>query len=112
MPINDCPDLRMHLRYRSGPGVLLNNFNPLIAHHCAFCHSVISTRAIRKHYSETHPQLLGYETNYRDQVRGLASLGSGPGICVFCNSTCRDARIHQCGVLFQVNLLMRQIYGS
>ena len=51
VPISARPALRMHLRYKSIPGILLDK--PLVAelaNHCAFCHLAAPTRSIRKHY--------------------------------------------------------------
>ena len=62
VPICDRPDLRMHLRYRSIPGLLLNQaLMTELAHHCAYCHCAIAARSIRKHYRDCHAQLLTYE---------------------------------------------------
>ena len=80
VPIAARPSLRMHLRYKSIPGLLLDK--PLIselAHHCAYCHQAIPARSIRKHYSEQHQGLLAFEAVHRDIVYGLANLGSGRG---------------------------------
>ena len=39
VPICDRPDLRMHLRYRSIPGLLLNKaLTTELSQHCAYCH--------------------------------------------------------------------------
>ena len=57
-------------------GSLLNKaLTTELSQHCAYCHSAISVRAIRKHYSDAHPQLLGYEPHCHDQIRGLINLG-------------------------------------
>ena len=62
VPICDRPDLRMHLRYKSIPGLLLNKaLMSELANHCAYCHSAIAARSIRRHYRDAHPQLLQYE---------------------------------------------------
>ena len=54
VPICNRPDLRMHLRYRSFPGLLLNKaLTTELSQHCAF-----SSPPIRKPYKDTHPQLL------------------------------------------------------
>ena len=106
VPICNRPDLRMHLRYRSIPGLLLNKaLTTELSQQCAF-----SSPPIRKPYKDTHPQLLIYEPHCREQVRGLANLGSGKGICVLCNSTCKDVRTHECGVLLQLSGFMGQTY--
>ena len=81
-----------------------------LASHCAYCHSVISSRAIRKHYADAYPYLEGFAKHARDQIHGLANLGSGKGICVLCQQSCRDVRNHACGVLYQLNISMGQIY--
>ena len=80
VPIYDRPDLRMHLRYKSIPGLLLNKaLMKELSNHCAYCHSAIAARSIRRHYRDCHAQLLPFETLHRDQVYGLANLGSGKG---------------------------------
>lgn len=78
VPISNRPDLSMHLRYRSVPSLLFNKaLIPEFNQHCIYCHCAISSRAIHKHYKDAHPHLLVYEPHCRDQVRGLANLGSG-----------------------------------
>ena len=94
VPICDRPDLRMHLRYKSIPGLLLNQALMIgLAHHCAYCHCAIAARSIRKHYRDCHAQLLTYEPMHKDQVYGLANLGSGRGTCVLCSQTCPNASV-------------------
>ena len=111
VPICDRPDLRMHLRYKSIPGLLLNqSLMAELASHCAYCHSVISSRAIRKHYADAYPYLEGFAKHARDQIHGLANLGSGKGICVLCQQSCRDVRHHACGVRYQLSVLIGQTY--
>ena len=110
-PICDRPDLRMHLRYKSIPGLLWNqSLMAELANHCAYCHSAISSCAIRKHYTDAYPHLDGFAKHARDQIHGLANLGSGKGICVLCQQSCRDVRNHACGVLYQLSVLMGQTY--
>ena len=101
----------MHLRYKSIPGILLDKALVCeIAHHCVFCHLAVPARSIRKHYGERHQGLLVYEALHRDQVYGLANLGSGKGTCVLCAQQCNDVRTHQCGVLLQISILLGQTY--
>ena len=71
----------MHLRYKSILGILLDK---ALVSHCVFCHLAVPARSIRKHYGERHQGLLVYEALHRDQVYGLANLGSGKGTCVLC----------------------------
>lgn len=112
VPINNRPDLHIYLHYRYMPGILKNK--PLtteLAYHGAFCHSAISTITIRKYYNEMHSQFLSYGAHCRTQVRDLANLGIDSWIYVLYNTICRDVRTHQCGVLFQINILIVQIYN-
>ena len=110
VPICDRPDLRMHLRYKSIPGLLLNQaLMTELAHHCAYCHCAIAARSIRKHYRDCHAQLLTYESMDKDQVYGLANLGSGRGTCVLCSQACNNLQQHQCGVLMQLSITLGQI---
>ena len=81
-----------------------------LANHCAYCHTAIAARSIRRHYKNAHPQLLQYEPLHRDQVYGLAQLVSGKGQCMLCEQTCNNVQRHQCGVLFQLSVLLGQTY--
>ena len=109
VPICNGPDLRMHLRYKSIPGLLLNKaLMKELSNHCAYCHSAIAARSIRRHYRDCHAQLLTFEPLHRDQVYGLANLGSGKGICILCDQTCNNVRTHQCGVLLQLSIMLGQ----
>ena len=113
VPIAARPSLRMHFRYKSIPGLLLDK--PLIselAHHCAYCHQAIPARSIRKHYSEQHQGLLAFEAVHMDSVYGLVNLGSGRGACIFCEQKSNDIRQHQCGVLLQISTLLGQTYNA
>ena len=101
----------MRLRYKSIPGLILNKaLMSELANHCAYCHSAIAARSIRRHYTDAHPQLLQYEPLHRAQVYGLAQLGSGKGQCMLCEQTCNNVQRHQCGVLFQLSVLLGQTY--
>ena len=61
-PIVARADLRMHLRHKSIPGLLLNNaLMAEFAQHCAFCHYQIASRSIHKHYPDQRPQLVQLE---------------------------------------------------
>ena len=52
-PIVARPDLKMHLRHKSIPGLLLNQaLVSELSHHCAFCHCQIAARSIHKHYTD------------------------------------------------------------
>lgn len=113
MPICERPDLRMHLRYKSISGLILNKaLTSELAHHCAYCHNAIAARSIRGHYKDAHPQLLAYESLHRDRVHGSAQLGSGKGQCLLCEQTCNNVQRHQCGVLFQINVMLGQTYDA
>ena len=107
VPIINRPDLKMHLRHKSVPGLLLNTalINE-IANHCTFCHMRIAARSIRKHFTECHPALVPLAEHFREHVHGMANIGGGRGRCSFCDSECRDTRAHECGVLFQLSLMM------
>ena len=107
VPIINRPDLKMHLRHKSVPGLLLNTalINE-IANHCTFCHMRIAARSIRKHFTECHPALVPLAEHFREHVHGMANIGGGRGRCSFCDSECRDTRTHECGVLFQISLMM------
>ena len=85
-PAIDCrPDLRMYLRYKSIPGLLLNQaLISELAEHCAYCYCAIAVRSIRKYYKDdVYPQLLAFEPLHKDQIYSLANLGSGRGTCIF-----------------------------
>ena len=107
VPIINRPDLKMHLCHKSVPGLLLNTalINE-IANHCTFCHMRIAARSIRKHFTECHPDLVPLAKHFRDHVQGMANIGGGRGRCSFCDSECRDIRAHECGVLFQISVMM------
>ena len=51
-----------------------------------------------------------FEPLHRDQVYGLANLGSGKGICILCDQSCNNVRTHQCGVLMQLSIMLGQTY--
>ena len=103
----------MHLRHKSVPGLLLNSvlINE-IANHCTFCHMRIAARSIRKHFTECHPDLVHLADHFRDHVQGMANVGGGRGRCSFCDSECRDTRTHECGVLFQISIMMGHTFQS
>ena len=104
-------DLRIYLRYKSIPGLLLNQALMVeFVQHCAYCHSQIASRSIRKHYEDQYAYLDPLTAQYKDHVTGLANLGSGRGRCYFCDRECRDIRAHDCGVLFQLSALLGQIF--
>ena len=42
----------------------------------------------------------------REHVHGMANIGGGRGRCNFCDSECRDTRTHECGILFQISIIM------
>ena len=101
----------MHLRYKNIPNLILNKaLMSELANHCAYCHSATAARSIRRHCADAHPQLLQYEPLHRAQVFGLAQLGSGKGQCMLCEQTCNNVQRHQCGVLFQLSVLLGQTY--
>ena len=111
MPIADRQSLRMHLRCKSIPGILLDKAPVCeIAHHCVFCHLAVPARSIRNHCGERYQGLLVYEALHRDQVHGLANLGSGKGTHVLCAQQCNDVRTHQCGILLQISILLGQTH--
>ena len=83
-----------------------------LANHCAYCHSAIAARSIRRHYRDAHPQLLQYEQQHRAQVYGLAQLGSGKGQCILCEQASNNVQSHQCGVLFQLSVMLGQTYDA
>ena len=101
----------MHLRHKSVSGLLLNTalINE-IANHCTFCHMRIAARSIRKHFTECHPDLVPLAEHFREHVHGMANIGGGRGRCSFCDSECRDTRSHECGVLFQISIIMGLIF--
>ena len=111
VPICDRPDLRMHLRYKSIPGLLLNKaLMKELSNHCAYCHSAIAARSLRRYYRDCHAQLLSFEPLHKEQVYGLANLGSGKGSCILCDQSCNNVRMHQCGVLMQLSIMFGQTY--
>ena len=106
-PIVARPDLKMHLRHKSIPGLLLNQaLVSELSRHCAFCHCQIAARSIHKHYTDQHPQLIAFAAQYQAHVLSLANIGSGRGRCSFCDKECRNIRSHECGVLFQVAAML------
>ena len=107
VPIINRPDLKMRLRHKSVPGLLLNTalINE-IANHCTFCPMRIAARSIRKHFTECHPDLVPLAEHFREHVHGMANIGGGRGRCSFCDNECRDTRAHECDVLFQISIMM------
>ena len=65
-PIVTRPDLKMHLRHKSIPGLLLNQalVNELSRHY-AFCHCQIAARSIHKHYIDHHPHVVPLAAQYQ-----------------------------------------------
>ena len=107
IPIMARPDLKMHLRHKSIPGLLLNQvLIKELSCHCAFCHCQIAVRSIHKHYTDQHPQMVAHADQYAAHVVGLANIGSGRGRCSFCDKECRNVRSHECGVLFQLSAML------
>ena len=98
IPIAARPDLKMHLRHKSIPGLLLNQaLIKELSCHCAFCHCQIAARSIHKHYTDQHPPMVTHADQYQAHVLGLANIGSGRGRCSFCDKECRNVRSHECG---------------
>ena len=111
VPIINRPDFKMHLRHKSIAGLLLNtSLITEIANHCTFCHCRIAARSIRKHFTDCHPDLAPLAEHFRDHIYGMANIGGGRGRCSFCDSECRDTRFHECGVLFQISIMMGYIF--
>ena len=107
VPIINRPDLKMHLCHKSIPGLLLNaSLINEIANHCTYCHCRIAARSARKHFTECHPDLTSLAEPFREHIHGMANIGGGRGRCSFCDSECRDTRTHECGVLFQISIMM------
>ena len=65
IPIVARPNLKMHLRHKSIPGLLLNQalIKELFCH-CAFCHCQIAARSIHKHYTDQHPLMVSISTKH------------------------------------------------
>ena len=111
IPIVARPDLKMHLRHKSIPGLLLNQaLITELSCHCAFCHCQIAARSIRKHYTDQHPMMVAHADQYQSHVLGLANIGSGRGRYSFCDKECRNVRSHECGVLFQLSAMLGYTY--
>ena len=103
IPIVARPDLKMHLRHKSIPGLLLNQaLIKELSCHCAFYHCQIAARSIHKHYTDQRPLMVTHADQYQAHILGLANIGSGRGRCSFCDKECRNVRSHECGVLFQL----------
>ena len=101
------PDLKMHLRHKSIPGLLLNQaLIKELSCHCAFCHCQIAARSIHKHYPDQHPLMVAHADQYHAHVVGLVNVGSGRGRCSFCDKECRNVCNHECGVLFQLSTML------
>ena len=45
-------------------------------------------------------------TTFVIMFKAMANIGGGRGRCSFCDSECRDTRTHECGVLFQISIMM------
>lgn len=106
VPIINRPDLKMHIRHKSIPALLLNR--PLIAEtseYCTFCHCRIAARSIHKHYHCRH-DLVPLASHFREHIYSMANSGSGRGRCNFCDRECRDVRSPECGVLFQIAVMI------
>ena len=51
---------------------------------------------------------MGYEKQAKEQIVRLTNLDNGRGTRIFCQTQCRNIRIHECGNLFQFNVMINQ----
>ena len=106
IPIAARPELRMHLRHRSYQGLILDqNLTVELANRCAYCNQQIGPRAIAKHYSDQHPDLMQYSTVHKDRVRWAANFGSRKNTCPLRRTQTQKFESHACGALFQLTIM-------
>ena len=55
-----------------------------LASRCAFCNIVIHAQAMTRHYTDTHPELVGPARQQYDSVAGHSNLVQGKGQCPMC----------------------------
>ena len=105
-PISARAELRMHLRHQSFQGLLLDqSLCAELSTHCAFCHTQVPARAMHRHYTESHPELLVLGRPNQDRVQGTANFGSGPGVRPLCQTRTQKVQLHQCAVTFQIAIM-------
>lgn len=51
---------------------------------------------------------MGYEKQAKEQIVRLTNLDNGRGTRIFYQTQCRNIRIHECGNLFQFNVMINQ----
>ena len=109
IPIAARPELRMHLRHQSYQGLILDqSLIAELASRCAYCNQQIGPRAIAKHYSDQHPDLMQYSTVHKDRVRWAANFGSGKSTCPLRRTQTQKLESYACGVLFQLTIMAGQ----
>ena len=107
IPIAASPELRMHLRYQSYQGLVFDQI--LMAELPCHCNQQIGPRALAKHYSEQHSDLMQYSIQYRERIRWTANFGSGKGTCPLCRTQSQKVESHACDILFQLSIMLGQI---
>ena len=93
----------MHIRHRSFMGLMLDGaLCAEFATRCAFCNLIVHARAMTRHYTDSHPELVGPARQQYDFVSGLSNLVSGKGQCPMCQCKNLDAQKHTCAVMYQL----------
>ena len=68
----------MPIRHRSFMGLILDGaICSKLATRCAFCNLVIHARAMIRHYTDSHPELVGPARQQYDFIADLSNLLSG-----------------------------------
>ena len=102
-PIVAREELRMHIRHRSFMGLMLDQaLCSELAARCAFCNLQVHARAMIRHYTDSHPELVGPAKQQYDFVSGLSNLVSGKGQCPMCQCKSLDLQKHTCAVIYQL----------
>ena len=96
-PIVAREELRMHIRHRSFMGLMLDGaLCSELATRYAFCNLVVHARAMTRHYTDSHPELVGPARQQYDFVSGLSNLVSGKVQCPMCQCKSLDVQKFTC----------------
>ena len=102
LPIVAREELRMHIRHRSFMGLILDGaLCSELATRYAFCNLIVHARTMTRHYTDSHPELVGPARQQYDFVAGLSNLLSGKGQCPMCQCKSLDVQKHTCAIMYQ-----------
>ena len=102
-PIVARDELRMHIRHRSFMGLMLDQaLCSELAAKCAFCNLQVHARAMIRHYTDSHLELVGPAKQQYDFVSGLSNLVSGKGQCPMYQCKSLDLWKHTCAIMYQL----------